>query len=258
MRVLLIEDDDRVAGPVVEGLNRFGFTVDHARTGADGLAATGAEMVLLDLGLPDMDGIDVCRALRARSQIPIIMITARSDEVDRVLGLELGADDYLSKPFGVRELVARIRAVTRRAWPTTPGIDQATPDVSRTAPDPVGGFASGHAAGPQHLGPLTIDRRARQVTLHQESVALAPKEFDLLAYLAEDPGAVYSRQQILDTVWEANFFGPTKTLDVHVAGVRRKLGDSSWIDNIRGVGYRLTPPPEAPGATSPESLGETR
>ena len=115
MRVLLIEDDDRVAGPLAEGLSRFGFTVDLARTGAEGLAAGESDMVLLDLGLPDMDGLEVCRALRMRSQVPIIMITARSDEVDRVLGLEIGADDYVSKPFGVRELIARIRAVTRRA-----------------------------------------------------------------------------------------------------------------------------------------------
>ncbi|MFI0773240.1 response regulator transcription factor [Streptomyces sp. NPDC021212] len=245
MHVLLIEDDDRVAGPVVEGLNRFGFTVDHARTGADGLAADPSEMVLLDLGLPDMDGIDVCRAIRLRSHVPIIMITARSDEVDRVLGLELGADDYLSKPFGVRELVARIRAVTRRARPTAL---EADPEAPGAADAPGTGEA-------QDLGPLTVDRRARQVTLHQAPVALAPKEFDLLAYLAQDPGAVCSRQQILDTVWEPNYFGPTKTLDVHVAALRRKLGNSSWIENIRGIGYRLTPPPEASGSSTAEHQG---
>ncbi|MEW2299738.1 response regulator transcription factor [Streptomyces sp. NPDC006655] len=237
MRVLLIEDDERVAGPLTEGLRRFGFTVDHARTGAEGLAAPEAAMVLLDLGLPDMDGIDVCRALRSRSAVPIIMITARDDEVDRVLGLELGADDYVSKPFGVRELVARIRAVTRRARPALA--------------DPPGGSAQG-ADGPdrpgtpgvQRIGPLTIDCRTRQVRLHRSSIALAPKEFDLLACLAEDPGAVCSRRQILDTVWEPNFFGPTKTLDVHIAALRRKLGDASWIENIRGIGFRLVPPAE--------------
>ncbi|WP_055489128.1 response regulator transcription factor [Streptomyces sp. TP-A0356] len=233
MRVLLIEDDDRVAGPLMEGLSRFGFTVDHARTGADGLAAAEAEMVLLDLGLPDMDGIDVCRMLRLRSQVPIIMITARSDEVDRVLGLELGADDYLSKPFGVRELVARIRAVIRRTGP--PVADSAS---TRSA---LGGGAA-PAARAQQIGPLTIDRRGRQVHLHRFPVALAPKEFDLLAYLADDPGAVRTRQQILDSVWEPNYFGPTKTLDVHIAALRRKLGDPAWIDNIRGVGFRLAPP----------------
>ncbi|MDR3084072.1 MAG: response regulator transcription factor, partial [Streptomyces sp.] len=173
MRVLLIEDDDRVAGPLLEGLRRFGFTVDHARSGADGLSAPEAAMVLLDLGLPDMDGIDVCRALRSRSSVPIIMITARDDEVDRVLGLEMGADDYVSKPFGVRELVARIRAVTRRTRPTVL-------DAHRDEPQPSDDPA--HPATPdvQRIGPLTIDRRTRQVRLNQSPIALAPKEFDLL------------------------------------------------------------------------------
>ncbi|MYR89908.1 response regulator [Streptomyces sp. SID685] len=235
MRVLLIEDDDRVAGPLTEGLRRFGFTVEHARTGAEGLAGAEVAMVLLDLGLPDMDGLDVCRALRARSSVPIIMITARDDEVDRVLGLELGADDYVSKPFGVRELVARIRAVTRRARPavadTQRGSAKTSDELGRPGTPDI-----------QRLGPLTIDCRTRQVRLHQTSIALAPKEFDLLTCLAEDPGAVCSRRQILDTVWEPNFFGPTKTLDVHIAALRRKLGDASWIENIRGIGFRLALP----------------
>ncbi|MCF3176313.1 response regulator transcription factor [Streptomyces sioyaensis] len=233
MHVLLIEDDDRVAGPLMEGLSRFGFIVEHARTGADGLAAAEAEMVLLDLGLPDMDGIDVCRTLRLRSQVPIIMISARNDEVDRVLGLELGADDYLSKPFGVRELVARIRAVFRRAGPAAAEPVAAMPASRDGHPVPV--------ARAQQIGPLTLDRRGRRVRLHQTFLALSPKEFDLLAYLADDPGAVRTRQQILDAVWEPNYFGPTKTLDVHVAALRRKLGDPAWIDNIRGVGFRLMP-----------------
>ncbi|MEW1773704.1 response regulator transcription factor [Streptomyces sp. NPDC086777] len=235
MRVLLIEDDDRVAGPLAEGLRRFGFTVEHARTGAEGLAAPEVAMVLLDLGLPDMDGIDVCRTLRSRSSVPIIMITARDDEVDRVLGLELGADDYVSKPFGVRELVARIRAVTRRARPAVPD-----PQCGSSKPsdrlDPPG------TPDIRRIGPLTIDCRTRQVRLHHTSIALAPKEFDLLTCLAEDPGAVCSRRQILDAVWEPNFFGPTKTLDVHIAALRRKLGDASWIENIRGIGFRLVLP----------------
>ncbi|UFR06190.1 response regulator transcription factor [Streptomyces sp. Go40/10] len=252
MRLLLIEDDDRVAGPLMEGLSRFGFTVEHARTGADGLAAAETEMVLLDLGLPDMDGIDVCRTLRLRSQVPIIMISARSDEVDRVLGLELGADDYLSKPFGVRELVARIRAVFRRA-----GTAAAEPVPARAAS---GGGRPDPAGRTQHIGPLAIDRRGRQVHLHRTSVALAPKEFDLLAYLADDPGAVRTRQQILDAVWEPNYFGPTKTLDVHVAALRRKLGDPAWIDNIRGVGFRLARPADTAAATQvePHVRGDNR
>ncbi|MGW3206038.1 response regulator transcription factor [Streptomyces sp. NPDC001135] len=235
MHLLLIEDDDRVAEPLMEGLGRFGFTVEHARTGAAGLSAAEPAIVLLDLGLPDMDGIDVCRELRARSSVPIIMITARDSETDRVLGLELGADDYVSKPFGVRELVARIRAVTRRT--RTVPVDAGGPVMG--AP---GGRDLSGASGAQRIGPLSIDRRTRQVHVHELPVALAPKEFDLLLCLAEDPGAVYSRQQILDTVWEPDYYGPTKTLDVHIAALRRKLGDPSWIENIRGIGFRLVPP----------------
>ncbi len=192
------------------GLGRFGFTVDRARTGAEGLAAGPCDMVLLDLGLPDVDGIEVCRALRLRSQVPIIMITARSDEVDRVLGLEIGADDYMSKPFGVRELIARTRAVTRRSQSAfAVGAEAATATGPTTLGRPTPGL--------QRIGPLTIDRRTRQVHLGQEPVALSPKEYDLMVCLADDPGAVCTRQHILDTVWQPNYFGPTKTLDVHIA-----------------------------------------
>ncbi|MFJ9735844.1 response regulator transcription factor [Streptomyces sp. NPDC101171] len=231
MRLLLIEDDDRIAGPLAEGLGRYGFTVDHVRTGAAGLVGTegSPDLVLLDLGLPDMDGLDVCRSLRARSAVPIIMITARGEEADRVVGLELGADDYLAKPFGVRELVARIRAVTRR----TKGAPPLLAPAHQAAPE---------APGPQLLGSLELNRRTRQVRLNGAVIALTPREFDLLAYLAEDPGTVHSRQQIMDTVWDPHFFGPTKTLDAHVAALRRKLGDPAWITTARGVGFRLTIP----------------
>ncbi|WP_190016871.1 response regulator transcription factor [Streptomyces lucensis] len=233
MRLLLIEDDDRIAGPLTEGLGRYGFTVDHVRTGAAGLADTTApDLVLLDLGLPDMDGLDVCRSLRARSAVPIIMITARGEEADRIVGLELGADDYLAKPFGVRELIARIRAVTRRAG---------APAYSPTGPAPASP-ARQPASGAQTLGPLALNRRTREVHLDGRHVALTPREFDLLAYLAEDPGTVYSRQQIMDTVWDPHFFGPTKTLDAHVAALRRKLSDPGWITTARGVGFRFTVP----------------
>ncbi|MFJ9563677.1 response regulator transcription factor [Streptomyces fuscichromogenes] len=232
MRLLLIEDDDRIAGPLTEGLGRYGFTVDHVRTGAAGLAGTAGspDLVLLDLGLPDMDGLDVCRGLRAGSAVPIIMITARGDEADRIVGLELGADDYLAKPFGVRELVARIRAVTRRTSGALPF----------PAPAQPAGVAQSPAA--QTLGALEISRRTRQVHLKGTEIPLTPREFDLLAYLAEDPGTVYSRQQIMDTVWDPHFFGPTKTLDAHVAALRRKLGDPAWVTTARGVGFRLTTP----------------
>ncbi|WP_189330617.1 response regulator transcription factor [Actinoplanes ianthinogenes] len=158
------------------------------------------------------------------------MLTARDAESDRVVGLELGADDYLAKPFSMRELIARIRAVLRRAHAEpVPVVAAATPVAAGPLP-----------AGVQELGPLTLDRRTRQVRVAGTPVAFAPKEFDLLALLAEDPGAVYSRQQILDTVWDPHYFGPTKTLDVHVAAVRRKLGDPEAIETIRRVGFRLT------------------
>jgi two-component system response regulator RegX3 len=220
--VLLVEDDDTIAEPLAAGLGRYGFTVTRVRTGTDALSAAPTDMVLLDLGLPDMDGIDVCRRLRERCSTPIIMITARGEETDRVVGLELGADDYLSKPFGLRELVARIRAVARRT-----GRPHATESPAAVTDE-------------QTLGHIRIDRRTRKVRIGTDVVALSPKEFDLLAALAEDPGAACSRQHLLDTVWDPHFFGPTKTLDVHIAGLRRKLGDPTIIETLRGVGFRLT------------------
>ncbi|MFF4540849.1 response regulator transcription factor [Streptomyces aureus] len=234
MQLLLIEDDERIAQPLMEGLGRYGFAVRHVRTGAAGLAGCDdvPDLVLLDLGLPDMDGLDVCRKLRARSAVPIIMITARGEEADRIVGLELGADDYLAKPFGVRELVARIRAVTRR----TTGALPFPPAESAQAP------ATPPALTSQELGGLEISQRTRQVRLGGREIPLTPREFDLLAYLAEDAGTVYSRQQIMDAVWDPHFFGPTKTLDAHVAALRRKLGDPAWITTARGVGFRLTVP----------------
>jgi len=224
VKVLMVEDDRGVAVSLADGLGDAGFEVSHAATGQAGLDAEAnddVDVVLLDLGLPDMDGRDVCRELRSRSSnVPIIMLTARSDEFDRVLGLELGADDYVTKPFSVRELVARIRAVTRRA--------------------------GGHDVGdePQAIGPLAIDRRTRRVAVHGRPVNLTAKEFDLLAFLATDPGAVHSRTVILENVWDTHWYGPTKTVDAHVAAVRKKLGDPRWIEAVRGVGFRLEEPIE--------------
>lgn len=214
MRILLVEDDESIAEPLMDGLGRYGIRSRHVATGAAALAAPLDDFVLLDLGLPDIDGIDVCRELRRASDVPIIMLTARGDESDRVLGLEIGADDYVAKPFSTRELVARMRAISRRATPR------------------------------QHreLGPLVIDERARQALLNGEVLPLTPKEYQLLALLAADPGAVVDRRRILETVWEPNFFGRGKTLDFHVATLRRKLGDPHWIENRRGVGFRLVVP----------------
>jgi two-component system response regulator RegX3 len=214
MRVLLVEDDEPIAESLTRGLSRYGFDVRWVRTGTEALAADDFVLALVDLGLPDMDGLDVCRELRARGDVPIIVISARSDEVDRVVGLEIGADDYVTKPFGVREVVARIRAVMRRAQPT-----QKEPA--------------------QEHGRLTIDRRGRRVHLDGAELELSPKEFDLLAFLAEEPGAVFTREQIMEAVWDENWFGPTKTLDVHVGVLRRKLGDAASLETVRGVGFRL-------------------
>ncbi len=223
MKILLVEDDRSIASSVVEGLEANGFAVTHVANGAGAIAAAEHDLILLDLGLPDMDGRDVCRELRAKTKAPIIMLTARSEEFDRVLGLELGADDYVTKPFSFRELVARIRAVSRRA-----GGEGAAP--------------ADEAGAAQAIGGLRIDRRTRRVFVDENEVQLTAKEFDLLAFLAEDIGAVRTRTEILENVWDAHWYGPTKTVDAHVASLRKKLGGHEWIQAVRGVGFRLEPP----------------
>jgi two-component system, OmpR family, response regulator RegX3 len=220
-RVLLVEDETTIADPLVEALEREGFDVDVATTGHAALDAGDTDLILLDLGLPDIDGTDVCRALRSKSTTPIIVITARGDEIDRVLLLELGADDYVVKPFGLRELVARIRAVRRRV---------ATDVLAPPAAD-------------IRLGSLHIDVRGRRVFVGEREVVLTPKEFELLVMLAHAPGAVLRREEIIEHVWDQHWWGPTKTLDVHIASLRKKLGSTSWITTVRGVGYRLDPQP---------------
>ncbi len=220
-RVLLVEDEEAIAIPLAEGLTREHFEVVAVRSGADGLAAARrADLVLLDLGLPDVDGADICRLLHAESGAPIIVLTARGDERDRVRLLGLGADDYVVKPFGLPELVARIHAVLRRA---RRGL--ARPESRELTVQEIAG--------------LGIDRRSRRVTMHGREVSLSRKEFDLLARLAEDPGAVVSRERIIAEVWDEHFWGSTKTLDVHISALRKKLGEPSIIATIRNVGYRL-------------------
>ena len=223
MKVLVVEDDPSVADGIVDGLSDAAFEVHHSATGAAALAdfsSFGPDIVLLDLGLPDMDGTDVCRALRKQGSVPIIVVSARGDEIDRVVSLEMGADDYVVKPFGMRELIARIRAVSRRT----------------SAPEsPVGPTE-------RVLGPLTINTRTQRVALSGEDIHLTPTEFELLVYLTEDPGAVCRRSDILNDVWDTNWFGTTKTLDAHVAAIRKKLGHAGWIESVRGVGFRFGQP----------------
>lgn len=219
MRVLIVEDEDAIAEPLAEGLEREGHTVERAATGGQAMAAGEFDVVLLDLRLPDVDGYTVCRELRSRSDVPIIILSARGEEVDRIVGLELGADDYLVKPFGFRELLARMRAVTRRSGP-------------RSEP----------RSASSQAGSLDVDAHTRRAHVAGRESALTPKEFDLLALLAADAGAVVTRRRILETVWDTSWFGPTRTIDVHVAARRKKLGSPTWIETVRGIGFRLVPP----------------
>ena len=214
--ILLVEDEPSIASLVRAYLERDSYRVIWAANGADALAALERHqirMVILDIGLPDIDGFEVCRRIRKRSQLPILMLTARDEEPDRVVGLELGADDYISKPFSPRELVARMKAVMRRVEP-------------RTTEDTV------------VLGDVVLDRASREVTVGGEPVELRGKEFDLLAYLMENRGLVVSRDQLLDRVWGLEFAAGTRTVDVHVAQVRAKLGRPDLIRTIRGSGYK--------------------
>jgi DNA-binding response OmpR family regulator len=211
-KVLVVEDDPGVAAQLVRALTRGGYAVDQVSTGAAALSSGHPDVVLLDLGLPDTDGVQVCRRLRQRSQAAIIVVTAFGEESDRVSALDAGADDYLVKPFGLNELLARIRAVLRRIRPDG--------DVIRH-------------------GPLTVDLRTRKVLVDGAEVALTPKEFDILECLAADPGRVQSRTDILEAAWDANWYGPTKVLDVHMTSLRRKLGVAGLIETVYGHGFRL-------------------
>jgi DNA-binding response OmpR family regulator len=225
-RILLVEDEDSIAVPFEDALVREGFDPVVAATGAEALRLAREErpdLVLLDLGLPDTDGRDVCRALRRESSVPIVMVTARGTETDRIVGLELGADDYVVKPFSAAEVAARIRAVLRRG------------------PARSGG-------GTVEIDGLEIDMGARRAFVDGDEVELTRKEFDLRARLARDAGRVVTREDLMSDVWDVNWFGSTKTLDVHMAWLRGKLGDDPaeprFIHTVRGVGFRLTGPKE--------------
>jgi two-component system response regulator RegX3 len=220
--ILLVEDESAISEPLASMLEREGFTADVAPTVADALAAFHAkapDLILLDLMLPDGDGRDVAREVRRESDVPIIMLTARGEEVDRIVGLELGADDYVVKPFSARELVARIRAIMRRGKGTSSRKQAVL------------------------IGSIRLDPDSRQVTLDDKPVELAAREFDLLQYLMQNAGRVVRREELMDEVWDTNWFGSTKTLDVHVSWLRKKLepdpASPTYITTVRGVGFKF-------------------
>ncbi|HZL02403.1 MAG TPA: response regulator transcription factor [Cellulomonas sp.] len=227
-RILLVEDEESYRDPLTYQLTREGYEVVTAATGPDALVAWedgGADLVLLDLMLPGMSGTEVCRWLRARSDVPVIMLTAKDGEIDKVVGLELGADDYVTKPYSFRELLARVRAVLRRgaigAGDVGTGPDEGTLDV----------------------GPVRLDVERHTVHVHGDLVAFPLKEFDLLELLMRNAGRVLTRGQLIDRVWGSDYVGDTKTLDVHVKRVRAKIetdpANPVLLQTVRGLGYKL-------------------
>lgn len=231
-RILLVEDEESITVPLSEALGREGFETSVAGSAAAALdlaKQVRPDLVLLDVMLPDGSGFDVARELRRDSQVPIIMLTARGEEADRVAGLELGADDYVVKPFSARELVARVRAVLRR-----------TAEAGER-----------RVAGAIAIGEVRLDADRRSTTFQGNKLELSRKEFDLLRLLMENAGSVVTRERLIDEVWDTNWFGSTKTLDVHVSGLRKKLGDDSsaprYIHTVRGVGFRFAESEEVVG-----------
>jgi two-component system, OmpR family, response regulator RegX3 len=225
--VLFVEDEDSISQPFARALERAGFDATVAHTASSALELAGRrqpDLVLLDLGLPDGEGLDVCRELRSRSDVPVLILTARGTETDRIIGLELGADDYVVKPFSGDEVIARIRAILRRS----------KPDAK-------------HAA-PTRIGELEVDPGARRAVFRGKELELTRKEFDLLERLVRDAGRVLTREDLIADVWDVNWFGSTKTLDVHIGWLRKKLGDDPadprYIHTVRGVGFRFTAPEE--------------
>jgi DNA-binding response OmpR family regulator len=228
--ILVVEDEPSIASFVAIYLKRAGFGVRIAGTGEGALEQAAAEapsLIVLDLMLPDLDGIDVCRRVRQRSDVPILMLTARDDDVDKIIGLEVGADDYLTKPFNPGELVARVKSIFRRAHPERRDLE---------------------SASLEH-GDLRIDAGRREVSVRDEEIQLAPKEFDLLWELLDHRGLVLTRDQLLERVWGYTFAGDTRTVDVHVRQLRRKLGDASPIVTVWGVGYKVSAEPKVARAS---------
>ncbi|WP_326798878.1 response regulator transcription factor [Streptomyces sp. NBC_01808] len=245
MRLLLVEDDDHVATALSAVLARHGFEVGMAHSGQEALQEllhselAPFDVVLLDLGLPDQDGFEVCGRIRKLTGTPVIMVTARSDVRSRIHGLNLGADDYVVKPYDTGELLARVHAVARRTAAAEP--------EPAAGPGGAGPAAAGERAdepaAPLVVGPVTLEPHSRRVSVGGAEVQLTRKEFDLLALLAARPGVVFRREQIISEVWRSSWEGTGRTLEVHIASLRSKLGLPALIETVRGVGYRLVPPP---------------
>ena len=230
--VLVVEDEASIASFVSLYLKNAGYAVKAVSNGSDALAQVENEqpaLIVLDLMLPDIDGIEVCRRIRQRRDVPILMLTAREEDVDKIIGLEVGADDYMTKPFNPRELVARVKSILRRTAPT-----ERIPESAKL----------------RH-GDLLVDAGRREVHVGDEEVQLAPKEFDLLWELLDHRGLVLTRDQLLERVWGYTFAGDTRTVDVHVRQLRRKLGDASPIVTVWGVGYKVAPARDSVGAAEP-------
>jgi DNA-binding response OmpR family regulator len=228
--ILIVEDESSIASFVAMYLKRAGFTVRVAGTGEGAIEQASAEapsLIVLDLMLPDLDGIDVCRRVRQRSDVPILMLTARDEDIDKIIGLEVGADDYLTKPFNPGELVARVKSILRRANPERRELESACLEH----------------------GDLTIDAGRREVKVADDEIQLAPKEFDLLWELLDHRGLVLTRDQLLERVWGYTFAGDTRTVDVHVRQLRRKLGNASPIVTVWGVGYKVSAEPKVARAS---------
>ena len=228
--ILVVEDEPSIASFIAMYLKKAGFAVRASTTGTDALEKAGAEppnLIVLDLMLPDIDGIEVCRRIRQRSDTPILMLTARDDDVDKIIGLEVGADDYLTKPFNPGELVARVKSILRRASPERRELENAV----------------------LTWGDLRIDSGRREVTVADEEVQLAPKEFDLLWELLDHRGLVLTRDQLLERVWGYTFAGDTRTVDVHVRQLRRKLGEWCPVVTVWGVGYKVSTEPKVATAS---------
>lgn len=218
MKILIVEDDPGIVDVLDFALRKEGHAVDHANRGSEAIKrAPLADFILLDVGLPDLDGFEVCRRIRRTHDTPVLFLTSRADEIDRIVGLEIGGDDYLAKPFSTRELIARIKAVARRA---------AAPRAATTEPG------------------ILIDREKHLVRHCGREVDLSPAEFELLALLASQPGRVFTRNQILDSAWQDGGCVTDRTVDAHIKALRKKLGSPEIIETVRGVGYRLCRPPE--------------